>query len=103
LVPVGNVTNIEGLASILGCKVSCFPKKSLGIPLGALFKVKSIWDDIIDSIEHRLARWKRMYLSKGGRVTLIKSTLSNTPTYFMSLYQFGCQSHIEVATGFFVE
>jgi hypothetical protein len=27
-----------------------------------------------------------MYLSKGGRVTLIKSSLSNLPTYFLSLF-----------------
>lgn len=27
-----------------------------------------------------------MYLSKGGRVTLIKSTISNLPTYFLSLF-----------------
>jgi hypothetical protein len=27
-----------------------------------------------------------MYLSKGGRVTLIKSTSSNLPTYFLSLF-----------------
>jgi hypothetical protein len=27
-----------------------------------------------------------MYLSMGGRVTLIKSTLFNLPTYFMSLF-----------------
>jgi hypothetical protein len=27
-----------------------------------------------------------LYLSKGGRVTLIKSTLSNLPTYFLSLF-----------------
>ena len=26
------------------------------------------------------------YLSKRGRVTLIKSTLSNLPTYFLSLF-----------------
>ena len=30
--------------------------------------------------------WKRLYLSKGGRVILIKSTLSNLPTYFLSLF-----------------
>uniref|UniRef100_A0A2N9HRV7 Kinesin motor domain-containing protein n=1 Tax=Fagus sylvatica TaxID=28930 RepID=A0A2N9HRV7_FAGSY len=37
-------------------------------------------------MEQRLAGWKRMYLSKGGRVTLIKSTLSNIPTYYVSLF-----------------
>jgi hypothetical protein len=51
-------------------------------------KVKSIWDDIIEKIEHRLAGSKMVYLSKCGRVTLIKSTLSNLPTYFMSLSRF---------------
>jgi hypothetical protein len=86
LVPVGNVMNVEGLASILGCRVSSLPMKYLGLPLGASFKAKSIWDDIIEKVERRLAGWKMMYLSKGGRVTLIKSTLSNLPTYFMSLF-----------------
>jgi hypothetical protein len=33
-----------------------------------------------------LVKLKMMYLSKCGRVTLIKSTLSNLPTYFMSLF-----------------
>ena len=27
-----------------------------------------------------------MYLSKGGKVTLIKSSLSSLPTYFLSLF-----------------
>lgn len=30
--------------------------------------------------------WKMMYMSNGGRVTRIKSTLSNLPTHFMSLF-----------------
>ena len=36
-------------------------------------------------MEQRLAGRKRLYLSKGGKVTLIKSTLSSLPTYFLSL------------------
>jgi hypothetical protein len=38
------------------------------------------------NMERRLASWQRLYLSKGARVTLIKSTLSNLPTYFLSLF-----------------
>ena len=37
-------------------------------------------------MERRLAGWKRLYLSKGGKVTLIKSTLSSLSTYFLSLF-----------------
>jgi hypothetical protein len=39
---VGNVPNVSGLARILGCRVSSLPLKYLGLPLGALFKAKSI-------------------------------------------------------------
>jgi len=60
--------------------------KYLGLPLGASFKAKFIWDDIIEKMECHLVGWKMMYLSKGGKGTLIKSTLSNMPTYFMSLF-----------------
>ena len=37
-------------------------------------------------MEKRLAGWKRLYLSKGGRLILLKSTLSSLPTYFLSLF-----------------
>jgi hypothetical protein len=77
LVPVGLVDNMDDLADILGCGVSSLPLKYLGLPLGAPFKVKSSWDEVVGKIERRLASWKRLYLSKGGRVTLIKNTLSN--------------------------
>jgi hypothetical protein len=86
LVPVGEVPCIEELADILGCKTSKLPMKYLGLPLGARFKAKEIWNPIVEKMERRLAGWKRIYLSKGGRLTLIKSTLSNLPTYFLSLF-----------------
>jgi hypothetical protein len=72
---VGNVDNVDGLASILGCRVSFFPLKYLALPFGASYNIK-----------HQLASWERMYLSKDSRFTLIKSTLTNFPTYFMSLF-----------------
>jgi hypothetical protein len=42
LVPFDNVMNIEGLASILGCKVSSLPMKYQGLPLRSLFIAKYI-------------------------------------------------------------
>jgi hypothetical protein len=86
LVPMGGDVNVDDLAGILGCEVSSLPLKYLGLSLGAPFKAKSIWDDVVGKIERRLASWQMMYLLKGGRVTLIKNTLSNLPTYFLSLF-----------------
>jgi hypothetical protein len=86
MVPVGNVSDLDSLAAMLGCKTVQLPMTYLGLPLGAKFKSKSIWDPILEKMERKLAGWQRMYLSKGGRVTLIKSTLSSLPTYFLSLF-----------------
>jgi hypothetical protein len=55
--------------------------KYLGLPLGASFKLRAIWDGVIEKMEKRLASWKKIYLSKGGR-----STLSSLPTCFLSLF-----------------
>ena len=86
LVAVGAVLNMEILVAVLGCNQGSLPMKYLGLPLGAKFKDKSIWNPILEKMERKLAGLKKLYLSKGGRVTLIKSTLSNLPTYFLSLF-----------------
>ena len=57
-----------------------------GMPLGASHKSPTIWNPILEKIKRKLARWKKMYLSKGGRLTLLKITLSSLPTYFLSLF-----------------
>jgi hypothetical protein len=46
LIPVGNVEQVEALASMLGCGVATLPVKYLGLPLGASFKAKHIWDGV---------------------------------------------------------
>ena len=86
IVLVGDVGDLNGLARILCCKVGTLPMRYLGMPLGAHCKDSSIWNPIIEKMEKRLAGWKRLYLSKGGRLILLKSTLSSLPTYFLLLF-----------------
>ena len=83
---VGAVHNFDLLMVVLGRKQGFLPMKYLGLPLGAKYKDKAIWNPILEKMERKLASWKKLYLSKGGQVTSIKSTLSNLPTYFLSLF-----------------
>lgn len=62
--------------------MASLPMKHLGLPLGASFKAKAILDGVVEKIEWRLAGWKRLYLSKGGRMSHIKITLSNLTHFF---------------------
>ena len=59
-------------------------RSSLGANLK--FKDRSIWNPIIEKVERKLVGWKQLFLSKAGKVTLIKSILSNLPSYFLSLF-----------------
>lgn len=47
MISVGAVSNILSLASLLDCKVSSLPIKYLGLPLGATFKARAIWDGVV--------------------------------------------------------
>ena len=75
IAPIGEVGDVEGLSRILRCGVDSVPLTYLGLPLGAHYRDPTIWNNVIEKMETKLARWKRMYLSKGGRLSMIKSTL----------------------------
>jgi hypothetical protein len=79
IIPIGEVDDIDSLASLFGCR-EYLPCKST-----------IIWNGILEKMERRLVGWKRLYLSKGGQLTLIKSTLSNLPTFLIIVsYSDGC-------------
>jgi hypothetical protein len=48
---VGSVDNVDGLVGILGCGVSSFPLKYLGLLLGVCYEAKSILDGFVEKIE----------------------------------------------------
>lgn len=43
----GELRNVEELMAFLGCKVFFFPATYLGLPLGAQFELRSIWDGVL--------------------------------------------------------
>ena len=86
MVPVGEVQNISVLAESLCCRIGVLPLSYLGMPLGASYKANAVWNPILEKMERRLSGWQKLYLSKGGCLTLLQSTLSSLPTYFLSLF-----------------
>ena len=86
LLLLGRVDDVEGLAFELGCSIGSLPTEYLGLPLGAKHKEARVWDGVEERFRRRLAFLKRQYISKGGRLTFIRSVLSNMPTYLLSLF-----------------
>ena len=87
ILSVRTVENLEDMAAELGCKKGKLPTTYLGLPLRMKRKSTQVWDGVEERFRKKLTLWKRQHISKGGRMTLIKRTLSNLPIYIMSLYK----------------
>ena len=88
VISVGKVEEVNEMAVEIGCRVGQLPAVYLGLPLGAPNKATSVWDGVEEKVRRRLAIWKRQYIiPKGGKITLIKSTMASMPLYQMSLFR----------------
>ena len=76
------------VSDIMGCKTGDLPTSYLGMPLCPGRVTKSLWNPVVERVERKLSTWKANYLSIGGRVTLIKSILSNLPVYYFSIFRY---------------
>ena len=85
LIPIRVVDNLDALAAKLGYRTGHLPTTYLGLPLGVAHKSVAIWDNIKEKMHERSAFWKKNYITKGGRITLIKSALASLPLYQMSI------------------
>lgn len=62
-----------------GYSLSSISNIVLGVPLGAKYKDPKTWEPVVELFGRRLASWKRNFLSKGGRHTLIKKHTYQSP------------------------
>jgi hypothetical protein len=67
---------IEMVQQEFPCWLVCFPCKYLGVPLSVHKLRKVDLQPLADSVVDRLPPWKAWLMSKAGRVTLTKTTLS---------------------------
>lgn len=80
---------VGDFANSIGCLVGCWPIKFLGLPLGGNLLGVDFWKSVLAKVSKTLDGWKKAYLSKGGRLTLIQSMLAALPTCFLSLFRRG--------------
>jgi hypothetical protein len=66
MVLVGDVPNLAVLADIMYCQIGFLPMIYLGLPSGASFKSKAIWNFVLEKMERKLSGWKCLYLPKGA-------------------------------------
>ncbi|TYK29463.1 LINE-1 retrotransposable element ORF2 protein [Cucumis melo var. makuwa] len=77
----------DQIASQWRISTKFFPINFLGVPLGGKPITKAFWKNIDGKINKKLASWKYSMLSKGGKITLIKSTLASLPTYQLAVFK----------------
>ena len=80
-------SELNSIASSIGCQPSLLPCTYLGLPIGANMSRYGNWSSLIDRFQKRLSNWKTKTLSYGGRLTLIKSVLGSLGVYFFSTFK----------------
>lgn len=84
---VKEVPNLLQLAEVLGCQIAGLPAVYLGLSLCGNWKATALWDLVVEHVLQLLASWKGQHLSKRGKLTLIKSVLSNFPVCFILFFR----------------
>ena len=59
----------------------------MGLPFGGNPQKIDFWELVVTKVAKRLDGWKKSFLYRGGRLTLIHSILSLIPSYYLSLFK----------------
>lgn len=70
---------------VLGCRVESLPFRYLGLPLRGDHRGIAFWRPLVEKFSLKLEKWKKLLLSKGGRLTLAQLVLNSLPIFYFSL------------------
>ena len=76
------------MSTISGCEIGVWPIRYLGLPLGGNPCKVDFWEPMVKKVAKRLEGWKKAFLSRGGRLTLIQSVYHHfrfTTCHFLKL------------------
>ena len=79
--------NAKQLALELGCNLGTLPTTYLSLPLGSRQASTNICDGAEEKFSRKLVIWKSQYISKRGRLILIRNMMTNLSVYLMSLFR----------------
>ena len=60
--------------------------KYLGLPKNFGKRKKDLFTSIVDRIRQRASNWSTRFLSRAGKLTMLKVVLAAIPTYWMSCF-----------------
>nr|GEZ69772.1 RNA-directed DNA polymerase, eukaryota [Tanacetum cinerariifolium] len=88
---------VNRAATKLGCLVFKISFAYLGSIVGGTMSRMHLWNETVDKVKKRLSKFKMNTLSIEGHLTLIKSVLSSTLLYHLSLFKapMGVLNYIE--------
>lgn len=77
--------DLDGILPLFPGNIKPFPCKYLGLPLHTRKLRKVELQPLVDKIGSRIREWKGRFFSSAGREVLVKSTLSATPIYHLTV------------------
>jgi len=77
---------LEEYLQPLGCQVSSFPCKYLGLPLSERRLKRVDIQPLFDKVAAKLPAWKGKLINRAGRLKLVNAVLTAVPIYFLTVF-----------------